>query len=107
MSWWEHLKPQVMEHLKDMCFNGYYADDVQAILEQDNWLQDEQFRYRVFHYGKAEWTLQGLCDTFTLLTSDPLTGDAIRGTLKYNILALTRHAEFQRPEEIEIKEEVA
>jgi len=107
MQWWDHLKPQIMEHLRELCFRGYYSDDVKAILENDNWMKDEQFRYRVFNYESAEFTLQQLCDIYSMLTSDMFGGDAIRGSLKYNILALIKQSEFQRPEEIEIKEEVA
>jgi len=104
---WDHLKPQIMEHLRELCFNGYYADDVRAILNDDNWMQDEQFRYRKFNFESAEFTFQQLCDIYSMLTSDMFGGDAIRGMLKSNLLEFIKEEEFQRPEEIEIKEEVA
>lgn len=107
MSWWENLKPQITETLQNLCHRGYYADDVQAILDQENWMQHECFKKDRYNYESAEFTLQQLCDFYSFLTSDMFGGDAIKGSLKYNILALTKLEEFQRPVEIELEEEVA
>lgn len=103
-DWWNHIKPQVEEMLQELCFNGIYADDMHAILDESDWMGNRYIKSVEFNYESARFTFRQLNDMFTLLTG---SNDVFVGAIKYRIKEMLASPELQRPIIEEIKEEVA
>src|SRR6185312_6041164 len=82
MNYWNHLKPQVIEFIGDLHFQGYTDTCIADVLKKDRWLEDEMFKHEEFNYRRAQFTLLQLCHIMDMHIGSDAFGDDLNWRIR-------------------------